>query len=223
MIQPRSLTILIGECRHFEYKEEMEKFGKVVDVGADGNCCPYTSILGLEKIGMIEPGSKTVTEFRRELREFASTNQEQFINDNIPKCQKKEAIGKGFCWEKTVLDPLFLLRPGMSSYEKGCDGSGWLCGEWHFPLMIAMKYKISIVVYASNSNMRVGVKAPILSKWTNVYLANGKQKWITRRLAHPHTLPIDMKATIFIRSSLQGWQSLSTSVCSGRYRSTGRG
>jgi hypothetical protein len=49
--------------------------------------------------------------------------------------------------------------------------------------------------------MRVGVKAPILSKWTNVYLANGKQKWITRRLAHPHTLPIDMKATIFMRST----------------------
>jgi hypothetical protein len=187
---------LIGECRHFEHKEEMEKFGNaVIDVGAIGNCCPYTSMLGLEKIGRIEPGSKTATEFRRELREFASTNQEQFINDNIPKCQK-EGIGKEFCWEKTVLDPLFLLRLGMS-YENGCGVSGWFRGEWHFPL-IAMKHKISIVVCASNSNMRDGVKEPILSKWTNVYHANGEQDWITRRLAHPCTLPIDIKATIFI-------------------------
>jgi hypothetical protein len=132
MIQPRSLTILIGECRHFEYKEEMEKFGKVVDVGADGNCCPYTSILGLEKIGMIEPGSKTVTEFRRELREFASTNQEQFIkiiflNAKRRRPSARDSVGKRLSWircffsarecrrtKKDVMDPVGFVASGTS-------------------------------------------------------------------------------------------------------------
>jgi hypothetical protein len=58
----------IGESllQKFEFKEEIERFGKIEDVAPDGNCGFYAILVGLEKIEKIGP-QESVTEFQKDL------------------------------------------------------------------------------------------------------------------------------------------------------------
>jgi hypothetical protein len=181
----------IGELHRqkFAFKKELEKFGKTEDVLGDGNCGFYAILVGLERLRKIE--RKSVTEFRKELWEYAHTNEMKIRNDAFPESQKK-GIGKAISWETDVLAPLFCEG---SSYEKGCRLSSWISGQWHFPL-IAYKFQVTIVVYSSDKSKRQG--EIILEKRTTIFKSNGECEWLTRRLQHPCKLLVDMASTIFL-------------------------
>jgi hypothetical protein len=159
------------------------------DVLGDGNCGYYAILVGLERLRKIE--RKSVTEFRKELWEYAHTNEMKIRNDAFPESQKK-GIGKAISWETDVLAPLFCEG---SSYEKGCRLSSWISGQWHFPL-IAYKFQVTIVVYSSDKSKRQG--EIILEKRTTIFKSNGECEWLTRRLQHPCKLLVDMASTIFL-------------------------
>jgi CDGSH-type Zn-finger protein len=90
---------LVGETRlRFAFSEEVERFGKIEDVMGDGNCGFYAALLGLERMKRIE--QKTITEFRKDLWEFASANQTQIKTVAIPEGQRN-AIGKTTLGKKT--------------------------------------------------------------------------------------------------------------------------
>jgi hypothetical protein len=180
----------------FEFKEEMDMFGNIEDVAPDGNCAFYAAILGLEKIGKIAlRGAVAVTDFRKDLYEYARTNEMEIRDLVIPECQKR-SIGNDYSWKNDFLDPLY--REGYS-YEHGCDRFSWISGEWHFP-MIAYKYQITIVVYTTSQNIVRGERLPRLEKRTLVLKPNGEQLWLTRRLLHPRSkrMSVDMPSTIFL-------------------------
>jgi hypothetical protein len=101
-------------------------------------------------------------------------------------------LDKYFSWRTNVLNPLF--RVG-TTYENGCDQSSWFTGEWHFPL-IAYKYQSTIVIYGSDVSTVEGV--PRFEKRTNVFFPDGQQTWLSRRLADPRTLSVDMASAIFL-------------------------
>jgi hypothetical protein len=177
---------LAGEPRDpFDHKEDIKKFGTIEDVKADGNCGFYAILLGLEKMGKIEPRSMTVTEFRKDLWEYAKTNEKQIRDEAIPESQKK-SVKNAISWMTDVLDPLF--RVTRRSYETGCHRCDWICGHWHFPL-IAHKFQIAIVVYSSE-------KRTTITKPT-------KSDWLPRLLAHPRSLArapwsVDIASAIFL-------------------------
>jgi hypothetical protein len=139
--------------------------------------------------------SVAVTEFWKDLCEYARTNEMEILDLVIPVGQRK-SIGNAFSWENDVLEPLF--REGYS-YENGCDHSSWISGEWHFPV-IAYKYQVTIVVYASSMNMVRGENFPRLEKRTTVFKPSGEQQWLDRCLAHPRSrrMSVDMSSTIFL-------------------------
>jgi hypothetical protein len=134
----------------------VERFGKIEDVMGDGNCGFYAALLGLERMKRIE--QKTITEFRKDLWEFASANQTQIKTVAIPEGQRN-AIGKNYSWEEDMMNPLY--RQG-NSYEKGCGSQSWIRGEWHFPL-IAYKFQITIVVYSTSTTRSIRNNGGILS------------------------------------------------------------
>jgi hypothetical protein len=175
----------LGETlEEYDWKKDMKKFGTIEDVWADGNCGFYAIMLGLEKIGKIERGSVTVTEFRKELREYGTTNEKQIRDEALPESQKM-GVSNAISWRTDVLDPLF--REGRN-YEPGGRLCDWICGHWHFPL-IAYKFQINIVVYSTER--RTTVTKPTESDW------------LTRRLAHPCSLAcapwsVDIASTIFL-------------------------
>jgi hypothetical protein len=177
---------LAGEPRDpFDHKEDIKKFGTIEDVKADGNCGFYAILLGLEKMGKIEPRSMTVTEFRKDLWEYAKTNEKQIRDEAIPESQKK-SVKNAISWMTDVLDPLF--RVTRRSYETGCHRCDWICGHWHFPL-IAHKFQIAIVVYSTE-------KRTTITKPT-------KSDWLPRLLAHPRSLArapwsVDIASAIFL-------------------------
>jgi hypothetical protein len=125
----------------------MKKFGATEDAEAKGNFGFCAMILGLEKMGKIERGSVTVSEFWKGLWKHVSANEKQIRDEAFPASQKM-SVSNAISWRTEVLDPSF--REGQDC-EPGCRPCDWLCGHWHFPL-IAHKFDVNVVVCSTQAD-----------------------------------------------------------------------
>jgi hypothetical protein len=187
---------LLGECRYeFAFKEELGMFGKIEDVTGDGNCGFYAILLGLERMKIVQ--RKTITFFRKQIFEYAQTNQTAIADVAIPEAMRNCLVGGTFTWEGDVLGPLY--RQEGPSYETGCPSSNWIRGEWHFPILAYM-FQVTLVVYSTSENKKKRENGDLMHhKSTFIYFPNGESEHVSRHLPPPNTLSqVDNGSTIFL-------------------------